>query len=247
MLCEILGLSVDRRIDSLSAEVGPRESIALVGANGAGKTTLLRSLSGALKHDGIVKFRGSRIASMDSQRRALCVAYVAEDLRLDFDWTLEEVVLMGRYAHTALNLGGTGIWGPRTPEAQTLLDAIVDHLGLDVFWERPFRSLSGGERQLGLLARAWFQQSSLVLFDETTSKLDFDHKEKVVQWVTRDHPFRGQQAMVWVDHDHGFLQAVAPRGWLLSCGKLVWDGSTSEALNPARLRDAYQKKTVVPI
>ena len=245
MLLEAIGLNVASIVQDVTVHFDQGESVAIVGPNGAGKTTLLRAIAGldGLKHhsldQGWIRIRGADLSRIEPKRRALSIAYVGEDLALDFNWSLEEVVLMGRFASHA-------IWGALSSESQSLLDTLYAWFDMDNFRHRPFRSLSSGERQLGLVIRALYQRSSMVIFDETTSKIDMDRKQMVVAWVRQDHACRGSQSFVWVDHDHRFLSSIADRMLLMRQGQLVFDGPAAKGFEPEILGQAYQKKIVVP-
>lgn len=234
MSVEVLGLSLHPILHNISLEIERGESIAIVGPNGAGKTSFLKCLAGlqTQTQEGLVRAGGMDLGRLDSRKRAQKIAYVSEDLALEFDWTLEEIVSMGRYAHDPL-------WGRNAAMNRERMGTLIEAFGIASLRNHPFRRLSGGERQMGLIVRALYQNASLILFDETTSKIDLERKRMLVRWFRAEHERKSGVSFVWVDHDLGFLSEVSRRTLLMRSGKIAFDGPTEKGLAKEGLRLIY--------
>lgn len=147
----------------------------LLGPNGVGKSTLYRCIIGALPYTGRILVDGESIAGWDARRMAQTIAYVPQEHTPSFSFLVRDVVLMGR------NPQRGGVFGPGPRDVAAALDAL-DSLGLMSLAERSYLTLSGGQRQLVLIARALAQGARFLLLDEPTASLDFGNQ--VMVWRT---------------------------------------------------------------
>lgn len=152
----------------ISGDFPPGALTFLLGPNGSGKSTLLRALGGALPHGGTVTLCGRDGASLSSRERGRLVGVVTQSPSLNFPFTVEEVIAMGRLPHRKL-LGSPDVRGReavrRAAEAMELEDLL----------DRPLTTLSGGERQRTMIAQAIAQEPEVFLLDEPSSALDPRH------------------------------------------------------------------------
>jgi iron complex transport system ATP-binding protein len=212
----------------------------LLGPNGSGKTTLVRLASAGLTPSagGIALF-GDDLSSLPSRERARRVAVVPQETYPVFDFTVEEIVRMGRAPH----LGLLGLEGPRdrkiAREAIELCE--VDHVAA-----RSFRALSGGERQRVMLARALAQEARLLLLDEPTAFLDLKHRLAVYALLGRLHRQQGLTVVV-VSHDINLAARHCDRLVLLRNGAVAADGAPAEVLRPDSIRSVYDVDVEVRI
>ena len=181
-------------VSKLSFSVAEGSVVGLLGPNGAGKTTFVRLASAALAPStGRIAVFGDDLRSLASKARARRIAVVPQETHPVFEFTVEEIVRMGRAPH----LGFLGIEGPR--DAAVALESMesceVAHLRA-----RSFRALSGGERQRVMLARALTQEPRLLLLDEPTAFLDLQHRVAVYALLEKLHRERGL-TIVNVSHD----------------------------------------------
>lgn len=205
----------------------------LLGPNGTGKTTLVRLASAALRPTaGRVLLFGDDLGAMPARERARSVAVVPQETHPVFDFTVEEIVQMGRAPH----LGLFGLAGPRDRKIarEAMQSCEVTHVA-----GRSYRALSGGERQRVLLARALAQEARLLLLDEPTAFLDLKHRLAVYALLGRLHRERGLSVVV-VSHDINLAARHCDRLVLLRCGAVAADGTPAEVLRPEPLRSVYE-------
>jgi len=215
----------------VSLELRPGEVLGLAGANGAGKTTCLRAASGVLRAGaGRIELLGRPLASYARRELARRVAVVPQDAPFEFPFRAGEVVLMGRTPH----LPRLGFEGPR--DLAIARDALA-RVGIEELADRSVLELSGGERQLVLLARALAQQPAVLLLDEPTAHLDLRHRLRV-QELVRELAAEGRSALV-VSHDLSLAARGCDRLALLAQGRVLAAGAPAEVLSPETLRRAF--------
>ncbi len=207
------------------------ELLALAGRNGAGKTTLLRVASRVLRPSaGATLVAGRPIESLSRRALAREIAVVPQDVHIPFPFRAGEIVLMGRSPH----LGALGF--ESKADVALARDAMA-RVGIEALAERSVFELSGGERQLVLVARALAQAPRILLLDEPTAHLDLRHRLAVLD-VVRDFA-RGERSALVVSHDLSLIARRSDRVALLGGGELIAAGAPREVLTPARLREAF--------
>ncbi len=220
---------VGRDLD-VALEAG--EVLCVLGPNGAGKTTLFRTLLGLLPPlGGRVLIDGDDLAAMPREAIARAVAYVPQSSAMAFDFTLEEVVVMGRSAH----LGPFA--APQRRDFE-IARAALDRLGIAALADRPFGEVSGGERQLTLIARALATEARAIVMDEPTANLDFGNQARVLGEIAR---LRGAGISILLcshDPDHAFQ--VADRVMLLENGRVLDQGEARAVLTVQNLSQLYR-------
>lgn len=224
---------VGRDLDLTLAE---GEALALLGPNGGGKTTLLKTLLGLIPPlDGEVCLAGQPLDRISVRERARLVAYVPQVHAGVFAFTVEEIVLMGRSAH------GDLFSRPSARDRQVAAEAIA-RLGIAHLAQRPYTMISGGERQLALIARALAQEPRIVVLDEPTASLDFGNQGKVMREI-RALAGAGL-GVIFTTHDPNHALRHADRAVLLRDGKNLACGPASNILTGAMLEELYQAKVV---
>jgi iron complex transport system ATP-binding protein len=220
---------------SLTLHAG--EVVTLAGPNGAGKTTLFRVASRVLRPtQGSVQLLGRPLESFPRRELARALAVVPQDASIAFPFRVGEVVLMGRSPHL-------GTLGFETPADLERAREAMARIGIGALADRSVLQLSGGERQLVLLARALAQDPRVLLLDEPTAHLDLRHRVRVAELV-RELAREGRSALV-VSHDLGLAARSGDRIALLREGELVALGTPREVLTPAHLRDTFQVETEI--
>ncbi|HEY8120553.1 MAG TPA: ABC transporter ATP-binding protein [Myxococcota bacterium] len=214
---------------SLSLAFG--EVLVLAGRNGAGKTTLLRIATGLVAPDaGRVLLEGRPLAAHSRREIARSLALVPQDTSVPFPFRVEEVVLLGRAPHL-------GAFGFESREDRRIAGACMERLGIGALAQRSILELSGGERQLAMIARALAQTPRILLLDEPVAHLDLAHRlalEELLRSLARE----GKAALL-VSHDLAGAARVADRIALLANGRVLACGTPREALRPALMSEAF--------
>jgi iron complex transport system ATP-binding protein len=209
---------------------------AVIGANGSGKSTVIRMLAGLLQpRTGSIVLAGVPFADWDARLRAREIAYVPQSTSTVFPFPVVDLVLSGRSPH----LAGFRFEGAR--DIEVAMDAL-EAVGATHLADRAFTGLSGGERQLVILARALAQEPRLLLLDEPSSSLDLKHRAGLIRTLERLRETRNL-SVIMVTHDLSltgtFDQLVA-----LRCGEVAAAGTPDEVLNERVLREVYGDSTV---
>lgn len=204
--------------------------IGLLGPNGSGKTTLLRAIGAHIPFEGTICLEGRPVEVWSARERARRLAYVRQTPTLTFDFTVEELVLLGRAPHRGWLQSYGSDDRARVREALTKVD-------LDGFASRSVLSLSGGEMQRVFLAQALVQEADLLLLDEPTSHLDVHYQFAFMEQVK--DLVQGGRTLLSVFHDLELAARYADRLLLLRQGQLVSDGSPGSVLTPECIADVF--------
>ncbi|MBM9459397.1 heme ABC transporter ATP-binding protein [Nocardioides sp. zg-536] len=224
---ELGGAQVLRGVD---LKVAPGELVALVGPNGAGKSTLLSVLSGDVSPSaGTIELAGRPLASYSARAAARQRAVQLQHQGLAFGFRVLDVVMMGRSPWYRT---------PRAAADEDVVWAAMRRTEVDVFAERAFPTLSGGEQARTSFARALAQETPVLLLDEPTAAMDIRHQEAVLS-VARSLANEGT-AVVVVLHDLSLAAAYADRICVLSAGTVRADGAPAEVFTAELLSDVYQ-------
>jgi len=219
-------------LDAASFEVGAGTILGLLGPNGSGKTTLVRIVAGVLKpQSGHVWIGGRPIEQLTRRDLARRVAVVPQETHTTFDFSVIDMVLMGRYPHL----------GPFELEGAADLEIARDALtatGTAALETRAFATLSGGEKQRVVIASALAQASDMLLLDEPTAALDLRYQFEIATLLRRLNAQRGTTLIVST-HDLNLAAALCQRVVLLKQGRVLAQGATEETLTAANIRLLY--------
>jgi iron complex transport system ATP-binding protein len=220
--------SVGRDVD---VEVRAGEVVCLLGPNGSGKTTLFKTILGLLPAQaGEVMVDGVPMHRLTRPEIARRVAYVPQAHAAHFPFRVVDMVLMGRTAHL-------GVFSAPSPEDRRRALSALLTLGIGKLADTEYTRISGGQRQLALIARALAQDAPAIVMDEPTASLDFGNQVVVLAEVKR---LAAQGLAVLLsthDPDHAF--SISDRVAVLDGGRLVAQGRPHDVLTPTRLRDVY--------
>ena len=223
--------------ENVSLSLASGEVLALLGPNGAGKTTLFKTVLGLLPvRAGDILLDGRPLSAWPRRERAKQIAYVPQAHAALFPFTVLEVVLMGRAPHLA------PFSSPGTRDRRIAMEALVG-LGMSHLALRAYTEISGGERQMALIARALTQEPAILVMDEPTANLDYGNQMRVLSHV-RVLAEQGLSVVLSTHNpDHAFL--VADRVALLHAAKLIALGLPKDVLTPTALKQLYDIDVVI--
>ncbi len=219
-------------VDGVSIALARGGLVGILGPNGSGKTTLLKMLSGALTPSaGSVRLDHRPLGEWPRRALARRIALVPQETYAPFDFTVLDIVLMGRYPH----LGTFALEGPAD---LAIARQALAATGTTAFETRSFGTLSGGEKQRVVIASALAQTPEVLLLDEPTASLDVGHQLEVQELLSGLNLDRGV-TMVLSTHDLNFAAALCRHLVLLRNGRVVAQGPTEAVLTPGTVRALY--------
>ncbi len=215
-------------VQDVSLHVARGEFVGLLGPNGSGKSTLLRMIYRVLRPaSGQVYAHGRDVWQASARENARCMAVLAQEAGADFDLRVRDMVLLGRTPHQSP-------WAGDSAEDLRLVAQALERTETQALAERMFATLSGGEKQRVLMARALAQQASILLLDEPTNHLDVRHQFTLMNLVRR----LGMTTLAAL-HDLQLAAHYCDRLYLLQAGRLVAEGAPAEVLTAAHIERAY--------
>ena len=218
--------------------VGTGEVLCVLGRNGEGKSTLFRTILGLLPpRAGVVQVDGEPISGWSPRRRAQAFGYVPQNSSGAFPFTVADLVLMGRTAHRGVFAAPSG--ADRRAADEAIAALAIEHLA-----QREWLRVSGGERQLALVARALAQEPLILVLNEPTASLDFGNQVRVLDAVRSLAERRGLSVLVSTHHPEQAF-ACADRVAVLAGGALLRIGAPADVITPETLRACYSVDVAV--
>lgn len=217
-------VSIDGRtlITDVSLDVGPGEWTTVIGPNGAGKTTILRAVLGLVPALGTRTWEGDSLAGLTARERARLIAYVPQDPVRPPGTTVRDYVLLGRTPHL-------GRLARESAADLQVVDRVLASLGIESFAQRDIATLSGGEAQRAVIARAIAQEPRLLVMDEPTSALDLAAQLDVMETIDRlrkEHTI----GVLSSTHDLTLAARFVDVVHLVARGRIVEAGEPTEVL-----------------
>lgn len=210
---------------------GNEGMVCIVGPNGSGKSTLLRLLAGLQTPSrGRILLDHTPLSRLSRRAIAKRIGFLPQETPSLFDYTVEEVVMMGRYVH------GEGV-GALTQQDRKATDKAINCLDINFLRHRPLSHLSGGERRRAMIASVLAQEPELLLLDEPTASLDIHHAAAVMRLLSDFSEC--QPTVIVVTHDINLASLFAKRLLLLADGKRVCDGAPEQVILPATMHNVY--------
>ena len=222
-------LSRKEIVKQASLQVREGQFVGLLGPNGSGKTTLLKSIYRVLKPShGAVLIDGDDISALSHRETARRMGVVSQFNNLSFDFTVEEMVLMGRAPHKKA-------FDPDTEEDYRIAEDALRRVEMLDFRDRSFTTLSGGEKQRIILARALAQQVEMLVLDEPTNHLDIKYQIQIMDVVKS----LGVGVLAAL-HDLNLTLMYCEYVYVLKDGHIVAHGPTEDVITEQLIRDVYE-------
>ena len=218
-------------LDGINLSIAPGEFCALIGPNGSGKSSLLRLLAGLwTSAQGSVTLDGVPLSQVRRAELAQRVSLVPQDTKIDFGFTVEEIVATGRYPHR-------GRFDRETVADRQRIDEALERCDVAHLRQRNVTTLSGGERQRALIARSFATDADYVLLDEPTANLDVEHSIEVLD-LCRSLADSGR-AIVLATHDLSAAASSAHSVAVVNNGRLVANGLRDEVLTTQVIEEVF--------
>nr|MBP7310408.1 ABC transporter ATP-binding protein [Candidatus Cloacimonadota bacterium] len=216
----------------VSFGIGAEEFGALIGPNGAGKSTLLYALMGYLKPiSGKILLQDKELQSYRRAAMARLLAFVPQESKSDFDHSVYETVLMGRYPYL-------GILRAHSDADRRVVDEVLEMLNLASLRQRWLSELSGGEKQRVYIARALVQETPCILLDESLSQLDINHQIEIMNLlksISRDQ----HKTILIVSHNLNLAANHADKLFFLKGGSLLSSGDPAKMMQSSHLSELF--------
>ncbi len=222
-------LSGNHILKGIDLEIGDRELVGVIGPNGSGKSTLLKCIYRVLKPTkGAVYLDGKSLDSYSYRDSARRVAVVAQHNYYNFDFSVKDVVLMGRSPHKrALDRD--------TAEDWQIVAESLETVGMTAFADRSFSTLSGGEQQRVILARALAQRTPCLILDEPTNHLDIKYQLQLMDLVRSL-----DRTVIAAVHDLNIAAMYCDRLYAVKDGRIIGQGAPKALLTPEFIREVYE-------
>jgi iron complex transport system ATP-binding protein len=226
-----------RVVDGVSMHIEPRTWVALIGPNGAGKSSLLRAVASLVPFAGQIDIGGVPAAEMTRRQLSELVAFLPQRPVMPEGVTVADYVAIGRTPYIPY-------WGTEGLHDREIIAGVLERLELTTLSERHLDTLSGGEAQRVVLARALTQQSEILLLDEPTSALDVGHQQQVLELIDE---LRSEQGLTVLSalHDLTLAGQYADRLVMMRDGVVVSDGVAKSVLTEESIMMNYDARVRV--
>lgn len=237
-MLEVRDLSFRHKRDSreilqgitFTAELG--EIVTILGPNGSGKTTLLKCILGVWSpYRGEILFSGKSLLKKSPSQLAKIFSFVPQDHELSFSFKVIDIVLMGR----ARNLG---LFSCPSSRDEEIASKVMKLINIGHLKEKNYTQISGGERQLVLIARALVQETPVIILDEPTAHLDFKNQIDVLRTIRKITKEKSKIALLTL-HDPNLASLFSDKIILLNSGKKIAEGKPSEILSEELIKSVY--------
>ena len=217
-----------RILKGITFDVEENTFVGVIGPNGSGKSTMLKSIYGVNRPSGgYIYFEGENLLEVSGKDRAKKIAVLAQESGGQFDFSVQQVVEMGRYPHkdTLENYSKHDL---------EIVDRVLREMKLDNYRERSFNTLSGGEKQRVLIARLLVQESKFIILDEPTNHLDIGYQIEIMNIIKK----MGVTVLSAI-HDMNMAAIYCDKLVIMKKGEVITQGSVEETLTSEMLKDLF--------
>jgi len=219
-------------LSEFSVSFNKGEFCGILGPNGSGKSTLLKSLIGFLpKKEGSITVEKRELFEISKLELARKIALIPQDFQLQFDYRVEDLVLMGRFPYL-------GYWQNYSKEDRRIVEEVLVKLELMDKKDKLFSQLSGGEKQRVSIARVLAQDAEAILMDESFANLDINHQIEIMQLLSDINKNDGKLIII-ISHNINLTSEYCSRILMLQNGRLISDGSPEDVINQENLELLY--------
>lgn len=232
------GYGKENILDNISFRIKQGEFISIIGPNGSGKSTLLKLLNNIYKpKSGTILVQGRNIKDYNGKELARSIALVPQNTVIDYGFTVEDIVLMGRYPYI-------GRFEKEKEEDYQIVDKALKLTNTYNLKKRRINEISGGECQRVIIAKALAQNPDIILLDEPTSHLDINHQMEIVKLLEELNKKQGT-TIVLVIHDINLAARYSDRILLLNEGRILAVGEPSIVINEPNIERAYNLEVAI--
>lgn len=218
-------------VQDITFHVDKNEFVGLIGPNGSGKSTILKNVYRALSPDkGTILLDNKNVFSMSYRQSALKLAVVGQENDVPFDFSVEEIVAMGRSPHKKL-------FDTDTPHDKVIVQHALKHLGMEKMAKRSYSELSGGEKQRVMIARAIAQESDFLILDEPTNHLDIRYQMEIFDLIKRL-----KVTVLSAIHDLNMAALYCDRIYIVKNGRILLHGTPEEIFTPYNIYETFGVK-----
>ncbi len=228
----------DYTLKAISFNVEKGGITTILGPNGSGKSTLFKCLAGIWRHyKGEIYYEGEKIENLSFKKRAKIFSVVPQEHEPLFPYLVFDVVLMGRTSHM-------GFFSSPSEKDYEIAENALKEVGIEHLKYKPYTKISGGERQLTLIARAITQQSPVMLLDEPTSHLDFRNQIRVLKKI-RDIASKKELYVIMTLHDPNMASLFSDKIVVINSGKVIMEGKPEKVINEELIKKIYDLQVIM--
>lgn len=222
-------------LDGVSFNVKKGEFISIIGPNGSGKSTLLKTLNNIYNPwKGKILIDGKNIKNFRQKKIAKIMALVLQDSNIDYEFTVEEIILMGRHPHK-------GRFEKEDGDDYKIIEESLEMTNTTYLRNRIITEISGGERQRVMIAKALAQKPKIILLDEPTSNLDINHQIEILK-LLKDMNKQNGTTIILVIHDINLAIRYSDKVIMLNEGKILDMGKPEEVITRENIEKVYNMK-----
>ncbi|SFG29845.1 iron complex transport system ATP-binding protein [Lachnospiraceae bacterium C7] len=221
-------------LEKIDFKVGKGQFVGVIGPNGCGKSTLLKNIYRVYKPTaGCVFLDDNNVKNIKSKKFAKEIAVMSQENTIEFDMPVIDMILLGRYAHKNFLQGST-------KEDKEIVEKVIKKVGLCGFENRSFLSLSGGEKQRVLLARALAQETEFIILDEPTNHLDIKYQYQIMNILKKENI-----TVLTTVHDLNIATLYCDRIIAMKNGKVVADGAVDDVITEKLIYQLFEIDSIV--